>query len=439
MTAVAHSPGVLRYLEAKLGTALPTPAYQAASRVRISALTFHHQFSRFEAKVRYHSGGQPFISFREGLAAQWEEYKEAVRNEALRHLGVSKWKRADVGTGRIMRAVIKAIEILEPARNNLVDWQNRRGHKKRSHRPLLDATRDAASRRSFEQWFLDFFQERLAEGDAFERFRQLAGDRYDLVAYLFFLKDWNRFMPIAPTIFDRAFSLLGVELVTARQCSWENYARYSEALLAVQRSLRDVAGVSEARLIDAHSFCWMLVRLPLLESPPPVVIPLPKRLPRVCVAPRRGPRDPDITEFDTVDEEQYVQREAERRRLGRLAQDIALQSERRRLREAGHPHPDQAAQPVWDEPGRGYDILSCELDGTPRHIEVKVARRSGGNLSFFLSQNEWDRSRSLANYHFYLVFNVRSHGPTVRTVEASHVPSSCLTPMTYLASLRVEG
>jgi Domain of unknown function (DUF3883) len=46
-------------------------------------------------------------------------------------------------------------------------------------------------------------------------------------------------------------------------------------------------------------------------------------------------------------------------------------------------------EPVWDQPKRGYDILSRELDGKERLIEVKAARRSGKRLSFFLSAYEW--------------------------------------------------
>ncbi|MBI1849632.1 MAG: hypothetical protein HYR85_04755 [Planctomycetes bacterium] len=106
----------------------------------------------------------------------------------------------------------------------------------------------------------------------------MAGDRYDLVAYLFFLKDWNRFMPIAPTTFDEAFRLLEIGVVTSHQCSWENYAQYNAALLEVQRALRDEDGASDARLIDAHSFCWIRVRRELPESEPPPVIPPPRVL-----------------------------------------------------------------------------------------------------------------------------------------------------------------
>ena len=73
--------------------------------MKVSALTFQHQFSRFEEKVRHHSGGQPFKSFCEGLPADWEDYKEDVRKETVRLLGVQKWKRADIGNGLILDQV----------------------------------------------------------------------------------------------------------------------------------------------------------------------------------------------------------------------------------------------------------------------------------------------------------------------------------------------
>lgn len=222
----------------------------------LSALTFQAQFSRFEKQVHQNSGGRSFTSFLDSLLAEWEDYKRDVRLEALRRLNVRTWKKAEVGKGRILKRVIEAIEIHDPKRdlrNNLVTWQNRYGHKAKSHRALLEAQSDARARRDLEQWAFDFFHDRSTQEEAFERFLQLGGDRYDLVAYLFFLKDWNQFMPIASTTFDAAFQSLGIDLITAKHCSWDNYSRYNQALLAIQRALHDIGGVTNARLIDAQS------------------------------------------------------------------------------------------------------------------------------------------------------------------------------------------
>ncbi len=317
--------------------------------MRVSPLVFDREFSRFKAQIRENSEGQEFTSFQEGLASDWESYKERVRNEAIRRLQLPTWKKRDVGTGKILKRVIDAIEINEHPtllRNNLVAWQNRYGHESRAHSALLDAQADAMSRRKLEQWFLDFANEARLDEELFESFRELAGNRYDLIAYLFFLKDWTRFMPIATTTFDTAFRFLEIDLVTKQHCSWENYQRYNDALRAVQRRLIDVGELRSARLIDAHSFCWILVRLEVV--PPRVVtIPLPELITDAGPAARKDKPTSGEPEFNELDDEWFSLREANRRRIGKLAQEIALLSERARLRKNKHANPEAAAQAVW--------------------------------------------------------------------------------------------
>jgi hypothetical protein len=405
--------------------------------MHLSALTFQHQFSRFEELVRLNSDDHSFTSFRDGLPAAWEDYKGIVYKEARRVMGFDSWRPADVGTGTILKKAIQAIEFDDRehhVRNNLVEWQNRYGHRARSHRALLDAQSDRSAQHSLEQWFLDFYQSRMTDAEAFEQFRLLAGNRYDLIAYLFFLKDWKQFMPIRTTHFDKAFALLGLDLKTGHRCSWDNYNAYNTALLEIQQGLCEIAMIPDAELIDAHSFCWMLVNLELPESALDLIIPLPQALPGVHST--STAIVPNISEgsYDTVHEEQFVRRDAEQRRLGRLAQDIALKSEQKRLRKAGHPNPEEAVQPVWNEPGRGYDILSCELDGTPRYIEVKAARQSSNRLSFFLTKNEQQKRYLLPNYQFYLVLNPQSNEPQVLVIDSGEVADEFLTPIAYQVS-----
>jgi uncharacterized protein DUF3883 len=407
--------------------------------MRVSPLVFDREFSRFKTQIRQRSNGREFTSFHEGVAADGESYKEHVRNEALHRLQLPTWKTTDIGTGKILKRVIDAVEINEHPRhlrNNLVAWPNKYGHTGRSHSALLDAQTDAPARRKFEQWFFDLFRNERDEEVLFESFRELAGSRYDLVAYFFFLKDWTRFMPIATSTFDKAFQLLEVDLVTKQHCSWENYRQFNDALLAVQRRLIDVGELSDARLIDAHSFCWILVRLDVLP-PRLVTIPLPELLTGVIPVTATEEAKKAQTEFNELDDEWFSRRDANRRRIGKLAQEVALLSERARLREGRHPNADAAVQPVWTQPGRGYDILSQEVDQTPRHIEVKAARRSAEKVMFFVSTNEWNTAQSLSNYWFYFVFDVESEQPRVQILESTNVPKECLAPTNYLAALTI--
>lgn len=283
------------------------------------------------------------------------------------------------------------------------------------------------------------FQTDKSEGEIFQSLQGLGVTHYEVLAYLFFLKDWDRFTPIRTKTFDKAFHDLGLDLQMTGKCSWDNYCRYNNAPQEVLAALREIAQLEDARLIDAHSFCWMLVRLKPPTAAPEPIIPLPKAVAGLQAVTVQAVQPSEETQFDVVDEQQFIQRDAERRRLGKLAQDIAIQSERKRLREAGHRNPEEAVRPVWDEPGRGYDILSCELDGTPRYIEVKAACQSSQKLSFFLTQNEWKQSRSMSNYCFYLVLNADSRRPAVLVIESGEVPPDCLVPVNYLASLRAPS
>jgi hypothetical protein len=229
----------------------------------ISREIFEVQFNQFRDLVQRYSGRE-FVSFSEGTPHEWESYKPKIRETALNILQAGHWEDHEIGSGQILEQVIDAIEISNSQtrlRNNLVRWENRYGHANRSHRALLDAREDTSAVLQFESWFVSFYQNQVEDGDAFDQFTELAGKRYDLIAYLFFLRDMDRFMPIAPTHFDQAFELLGLDLITAHKCSWDNYLKFNGALVDVQNALRDQAGLSDVRLIDAHSFCWMLVDL----------------------------------------------------------------------------------------------------------------------------------------------------------------------------------
>ncbi len=400
--------------------------------MEISRVLFDRQFANFNKKLRLQSG-QGFVSFRAGLPKRWEHYKERLRDEALVRLDVRSWRRKDIGSGRIVNCAIKAIEINEPRRgfrNNLVDWPNIYGHQRRSHWALLDAKKKRKLRYELEKWFYDFFKNAKTEDEtAFESFRALAGSRYDLIAYLFYLKDWNRFMPIATQTFDKAFRLLHCDLVTSHHCSWENYSRYTEILLAVQKCLLELQGIREARLIDAHSFCWMLVRLKISQTTKPI-IPLPIAVTDIRHINVGLSELLDDGQFDPVDDDAFFEKHAKNHQLGKLAQYIALKSERKR---AKYADPD-AVQPKWKEPKRGYDILSREPDGTARYIEVKAGRNAGKTLSFFVTDYEWRMSRKKPNYYFYLVLNVRSAKAKVIMLHADQLRQKHLTPTNYLAS-----
>ena len=77
------------------------------------------------------------------------------------------------------------------------------------------------------------------------------------------------------------------------------------------------------------------------------------------------------------------------------------------LGDNGRPDPAAAVRHAaeLEGDGAGYDVASCELDGSPRYIEVKTTR-GGAETDFYMSANEVEFSRRRADtYYLYRVFD----------------------------------
>jgi len=99
----------------------------------------------------------------------------------------------------------------------------------------------------------------------------------------------------------------------------------------------------------------------------------------------------------------YVEREARNRSLGRAGEEFVVEHERWRLRELGEP--SLAARVDWVATtrgdGLGYDVLSFDLDGSARHIEVKTTA-FGIATPFFLTERELQFAEiSERQFHIY--------------------------------------
>ena len=195
----------------------------------IDASDFCNAFDRFCALVEARSG-HPFRGFDEGLAAAWESYKPRLRDHALGLLRPQDWLEDEIGSGAILNRTIEAIEIQDSRlklTNNLVFWQNRFGHANRDHRVMLETASNPVLRGDIESLLFGLYRGTADEGVTFDGLVGVTGGKYPLLAYLFFLKDIDRFMPIQPTGFARAFHALGIEFTTVRQCCWANYTGFN--------------------------------------------------------------------------------------------------------------------------------------------------------------------------------------------------------------------
>jgi hypothetical protein len=107
----------------------------------------------------------------------------------------------------------------------------------------------------------------------------------------------------------------------------------------------------------------------------------------------------------------FVRRDAENRRLGRLGEELVVDLERRRLHDDVR-RPDLARRVEWIADtrgdGAGYDIASFDADESPRLIEVKTTG-CGRQFPFIVTSNEVRVSeREAKSYHLYRVFEFGS-------------------------------
>lgn len=228
----------------------------------LQSIRFEAAFARFQSLISAYQG--PFTRFDEGLIAAAESYKPRVRDIALTRLDAESWTEDQIGSGAIVTKVIDAIEIQAKhgdANNNMVFWQNRFGHANRDHRALIEAAATGTGLQTLERLLFQLYRTDRDEGAIFEDLSEVTGAKYPLMAYLYFLKDMDRFMPIQPTGFDRVFSEIGLDFRTLRNCTWDNYSQFNGILNALREPIAKAANLDHVRLIDAHSLMWLFSSL----------------------------------------------------------------------------------------------------------------------------------------------------------------------------------
>ena len=219
----------------------------------IDPYLFQRQFEAFRAFVEGKSG-ITFVSFASNPYTEEQEgYKYDLYRAGRDALAFQTWERSAIGSGEIAQAVVQAIEIPD---NNLVPWQGRFGEEARPHQPLYEARKRQDDLPRIEGCLFALYREEQDER-SFVDLVEVLGRTYPLLAYLFFLKDRSKYLPIAPTYFDRAFEQLGTGFKTSRRCSWENYLVYISLIGELKTMLAESLLV-EVALLDAHSFAWIL-------------------------------------------------------------------------------------------------------------------------------------------------------------------------------------
>lgn len=131
----------------------------------------------------------------------------------------------------------------------------------------------------------------------------------------------------------------------------------------------------------------------------------------------------------------FLEREQHNRDLGMKGEQIVFQYEKHTLLEAGKNNLADSVEWVSKDTGDGlgFDILSKNLNGTDKYIEVKTTKLSKES-PFFFSTNEYMFSKENSeNFHLYRLFNFNDI-PKMFTLKGSYDQFCHMEPIQFKGS-----
>ncbi|MGN0240575.1 MAG: HNH endonuclease [Candidatus Weimeria sp.] len=187
------------------------------------------------------------VSFTSGYLSDMknEGYKPAVYVKATDLLNIKSWNKKRINSGESAALAIRAMNLQE---NNFVYHQQK---------TLFS---DMMKTNPVEGALIlyDFYCDKSSEEDSLEKMASFFGRRYDIISYLFYLKDPDNYFPCKPKLFKDGFGLLGMETKFFSSCTYENYSGFCNALKQLATFYSSCEDHISA--LDAHSFVWVISR-----------------------------------------------------------------------------------------------------------------------------------------------------------------------------------
>lgn len=361
------------------------------------------------------------------IVVKHENYKYEIIEDAKNQLLLKTWRETDIGSGTILKNVKNAINVKS---NNLIDWRKKDDFKK------LKANREN------EKFLYDFFKTKIKDEIAFDNFVEI-GFSYQLIAYLFFIKNYQKYMPISQEKFDEIFSSINIDFKTSHNCSWENYVEFNEIIKLFRKQLSQ--RFKNASLLDAHSFLWIygfqldkpkekVKQEKTTQKSETKATDKPKEKPKPKLetyTPKKVVDLDDLTE--TANEIDYIENHRKLMEIGDLAEKIVLESEIRFLK-AESPELAEKVRLVSNNPKLGFDVLSFEPNGKQKQIEVKAISVNRNAKSFIITRNEFSKSKTYSNYYVYCVTELNSENPKILRIKNPDFENNndfLIEPLTY--------
>ena len=171
-----------------------------------------------------------------------EGYKHEIYTKVRAKLGFEEWMEDDACFSDIAQKVKQAV----CDAHNLVHYIA-----KMHFMDKVDENPTEAGKIFYEIYCTD--NDKKSFDDAIKFF----GGKYNLIAYLFFIKDKSKYLPISPSNFDRRFQMLDIELRTSKKCTHKNYHQFLDCIDVLRQEMCNFYKM-DISLLDAHSIIWSL-------------------------------------------------------------------------------------------------------------------------------------------------------------------------------------
>lgn len=206
---------------------------------------------RFIAYIKARDGKEVPLSFQDknSFLGKEENYKARSFSKAQDALQYGEWTEEWIKTGKILRCVRNAMNCA----GNLV-YPNQQIAFQNCINPEHEKYRPEAARILYNIYKSKGNEEAVAFAEA----KKLFGGSYDTIAYLFFIKDQSRYLPVSPGNFEKGLASVGINYKLCGECGWENYTGFLEIVKNIQAVMQDILPTVDIRLIDAHSFLWVI-------------------------------------------------------------------------------------------------------------------------------------------------------------------------------------
>ena len=179
-----------------------------------------------------------------------ENYKTRIAIKAQDALQYESWTEKWIDNGKILNCSARAMSCAENLVNKhqQIDFKNK----------LNDS--DPQTKLSLARVIYNIYKSKgeKEEARAFVNAVAAFGGKYDTIAYLFFIKDSSRFLPISTGHLERSLKSVGFDYKLSGNCNWENYIGFLKIATDIRDLMAQTLPVEEIRLIDAHSFLWVI-------------------------------------------------------------------------------------------------------------------------------------------------------------------------------------